>query len=768
MSDSIRERVVSALTGQYTVDAEIGRGGMSVVYRAFDTRLQRHVAIKVLPPEFAFDPAVRERFRREAQTAAQLNHPNIVPIFAVDERDGISFFAMALCDGESLAARLSRVARPPLAEVRRILVEVSDALAYAHARGVIHRDVKPDNILIEPETGRAMVTDFGIARAAEAGTRLTHTGVAVGTPTYMSPEQALGEEEIDGRSDIYSLGVVAYQMLTGTPPFVAKNTPAMLMKHVTEAPVPVGERRSDAPADLVLAAERALAKDPGDRWENAGMLRDHLTGAKTDERPLGSRHYVARRDPRPKTQDPRAEGGDQSGTVTPLPERESFSLSPRGVLTPAELDFQISVRARIQKLRHRLGVYPGFAAVALTVNIVQMSMPGRGPGAWFLVPVAIMAADIIRRFGSLWADGISFQDVLRYRPWHEAPGADRAGLGAPESQLTRRALRRREREERRLTREAPAPPSSRALVPSPPQMVEESRLADGPPADALASRPAGKLWWYALNGMQRLKLAVVSSAGLSAGLLLASTMESDFMPMFGLSLIVTGGLFARLSWLRRREHGRERAMWLRAGADAARLGQGKGGTESPALARRREMLLREGLSAELLYGPHGGVIVSAAEDRDAILALVAELPAADRQQLPDVGPTVKGLFDRVRSLAPMLHGIDSSASPETLAALDARIAQMEPQRGSSADAERTLGLLERQRRSLADLVERRKVLIAQLESASLLLQTLRLDVMKMRSSGIGAAMNDVLNATQEARALSKEIGYVLGAAAEVR
>jgi serine/threonine-protein kinase len=206
--DFLLDRLVAAVGAQYLVDAEIGRGGMAVVYRATDVRLNRRVAIKLLPPELAFNPDVRERFLREAQTSAQLTHPHIVPIYTVDERDGLVYFVMALVDGESLAQRLAREPQLPIADARLILADVADALAYAHGRGVVHRDVKPDNVMIDRVTGRAVVTDFGIARATAGDSRLTVTGVAVGTPAYMSPEQAMGERELDGRSDIYSLGVV--------------------------------------------------------------------------------------------------------------------------------------------------------------------------------------------------------------------------------------------------------------------------------------------------------------------------------------------------------------------------------------------------------------------------------------------------------------------------------------------------------------------------------------------------------------------------------
>jgi serine/threonine-protein kinase len=217
--DNLFDRVTIAIGTQYLVDGEIGRGGSAVVYRGTDLKLGRQVAIKVLPPELAFNDSVKTRFIREAQTAAGLSHPNIVPIYSVDEQGGIVYFVMGLVLGQSVASHLATDRQWPADRTERVLREVADALAYAHSRGVIHRDVKPDNILIERDTGRALVSDFGIARASEGESRLTLTGVAVGTPAYMSPEQALGERELDGRSDLYSLGVVGYQMLTGEQPF---------------------------------------------------------------------------------------------------------------------------------------------------------------------------------------------------------------------------------------------------------------------------------------------------------------------------------------------------------------------------------------------------------------------------------------------------------------------------------------------------------------------------------------------------------------------
>src|SRR5689334_3527957 len=260
---------------------------MGVVYRAKDRRLKRVVAIKVLPPELAFRSEIKTRFLREAETAAQLNHPNIVDIYAVDEAEGIVYFVMAYITGDNLAKRLHDRGAMSVDETRRVLRDVADALAYAHERGVIHRDIKPDNILIDAQSGRPMVTDFGIARAVTEGdSRLTATGIAIGTPTYMSPEQAAGERTIDGRSDLYSLGVVGYQMLTGEPPFTANSTPAILVKHISEQPTPVEQRRSDVPPDLARIIMTLLEKEPSNRFPSASAVVVALDTGKMPPRPV--------------------------------------------------------------------------------------------------------------------------------------------------------------------------------------------------------------------------------------------------------------------------------------------------------------------------------------------------------------------------------------------------------------------------------------------------------------------------------------------------
>ncbi|MGZ8471677.1 MAG: protein kinase domain-containing protein, partial [Gemmatirosa sp.] len=228
----------AVLRGRFVVERELGRGGMGIVVLARDLALDRLVAIKVLPSPLSRQPHLRERFLREARTAAGLSHPNVVPIHAVEEHGDVVFFVMGFVDGETLARRVARGGPLPPAEATRVLRDVTWALAYAHGRGVIHRDVKPDNILLDRASGRALVTDFGIARVADAPSSLTLDGHVMGTAQYMSPEQAAGEA-IDGRSDLYALGAVGFVALTGRPPFVAKSVPALLAMQVMQDAPPV-------------------------------------------------------------------------------------------------------------------------------------------------------------------------------------------------------------------------------------------------------------------------------------------------------------------------------------------------------------------------------------------------------------------------------------------------------------------------------------------------------------------------------------------------
>ena len=263
------------LSNQYVLERELGRGGMGVVFLARDLKLDRLVAIKALPLHLADDERVRERFLREARTAARLSHPNIVPIHRADEIDGRVFFVMGFVDGESLAERVQvRGALPP-AEVIALLRDVAAALHEAHRLGIVHRDVKPENILIDNRTGRAMVTDFGIARVVEAAP-LTATGLLLGTVQYMSPEQVVGEA-VDARSDVYSLGVVAFHALTARFPFQSESASAVLVAHVTKAPPKLRDVAPSIPAPLAEIVDRCLAKDPAARFQSAGEVADALS-----------------------------------------------------------------------------------------------------------------------------------------------------------------------------------------------------------------------------------------------------------------------------------------------------------------------------------------------------------------------------------------------------------------------------------------------------------------------------------------------------------
>jgi serine/threonine-protein kinase len=269
----------SALAGRYTIEREVGAGGMARVYEANDLRHHRKVAIKVLRPELS-EALGAERFLREIQTSAALRHPHILPLFDSGEAQGSLFFVMPFVEGETLRDRLNRERQLPIDDAIQIAREVGDALSYAHARGIVHRDIKPENILLE--SGHAVVADFGIALAAShvEAPALTQTGSSLGTPRYMSPEQAAGGHEVDGRADLYSLACVLFEMLAGQTPFTGPTLERMMYQHMVEAPPPVTRYRSGVPAAVAVALSRALAKSPTDRYTTTaaftGALRAHV------------------------------------------------------------------------------------------------------------------------------------------------------------------------------------------------------------------------------------------------------------------------------------------------------------------------------------------------------------------------------------------------------------------------------------------------------------------------------------------------------------
>jgi serine/threonine protein kinase len=665
--DALRQRCAAAVAGLYEIETEIGRGGMAVVFRARDTRLRRLVALKVLPPELAFREEVRTRFLREAQMSARLSHPHIVPIYSVDEVEGIVYFAMGLVEGESLAARLAREPRPPLATVRRLLREVAGALHYAHGQGVVHRDVKPDNILLEATTGRALVTDFGIARAAEGDQRLTVTGIAVGTPAYMSPEQAMGEREVDGRADLYALGIVGYQMLAGELPFQATNTPAMLMKHLSERPRPLAQVRADLPANLVHAIERALAKGRDERWASAEAFAVALAeDARVDVAPAP--RASAARPAHPATVgtvqghlDEREDPLERLQRDTPLPgpplpqlprdwmfhpstrehgeealrqwreEQRKWRAEVRGrrsVVRPEVREaairmqeFELRLRSpeeRILSVRRKIG------GTVVTLGMLSVINVWFTPGfPWVLFPALGMGLGVANSLSRLWADGIPVRDVFR-RPERSAVRGDEQPLKRIEAKL---------------------------------------------PAPAAASAAEAML---------------------------------DSVPR------------------------------------------------------------------DVLEGPHGGAVRDAFAARGQIRSTLARIAEGDRALLPDILPTVELLVERVRTLASALHALDADASPDALVRLQARIAEAEALPEGAPERTRKLELLQRQFRTLTELAERRTSLREQMEHALLVLENMKLDLARFRSSGVAARVDDQGPVTQEMRALAQDVRRAAEAVDESR
>ncbi|MCY0989409.1 serine/threonine-protein kinase [Nannocystis sp. ILAH1] len=384
--DAELAELATVLGREYAIERELGRGGMGVVLLARDLRLERSVAIKVLPRERAADAAHRQRFLREAKTAAKLSHPNIVPILHADEAGALAYFTMTYVDGETLAERVQSRGRPAAREVVRLLREVAWALAYAHARGVVHRDIKPENILVERATGRVLVTDFGIAFEAQAS-RLTGDDQMVGTATYMSPEQILGRE-LDGRSDLYSLGVVGYWLLAGQHPFEGAATPAVLVKHATEPAPPLRTLAPEVPADLAAVIDRCLAKEPDARWSSAEALAEALAGVEGELAGVPART-----------------GGDRL-----LDERQVSAVLQRAAQMQADAARRVEERSRtgtspapttasalrvseVQAAAAEAGIAPEFVAMAAA------EMPTGGALAVPAVPAAAEGRWAVRLFG---------------------------------------------------------------------------------------------------------------------------------------------------------------------------------------------------------------------------------------------------------------------------------------------------------------------------------------------------------------------------------
>ena len=398
-TDELGTHVAQVLSANYELETEVGRGGMGIVYCARDKRLKREIAIKVLPPELSFRADIRQRFLREAETAAQLNHPNIVPIYTVEERDNLVYFVMAYIKGDNLGQRLQQHGPIAPVEVRRILREVADALSYAHNRNVIHRDIKPDNIIIDDETGRAMVTDFGIARAlTDSGdSRLTATGMAIGTPAYMSPEQSAGDSAIDGRSDLYSLGVVGYQMLCGQPPFVANNTPSMLVKHLSEKPIPVDERWPDLPQDLSRAVMMCLEKDPADRFPNAAAFAQALDGSSMPTLATRASSAASLSGTRASTR--------EREITEPLRDRYTPPSQSYGPTQPSAEEMSRWQAPMVVSFRRKLAPYLAVNAILVPISLFSNHD--------FIALTVIWTVALAFKYSKLWAAGFDWRDVFR-------------------------------------------------------------------------------------------------------------------------------------------------------------------------------------------------------------------------------------------------------------------------------------------------------------------------------------------------------------------
>jgi serine/threonine protein kinase len=772
-SDLLRDRVTAAIGDRYLVEQEVGRGGMAVVYAAEDVRLQRAVALKVLPPELAFRGDVRERFVREAQTAARLNHPHIVPIYAVHEEGGLVCFAMALVKGESLAARIVREPRPTFEYIAHMLEQVADALAYAHACGVVHRDVKPDNVLIDTDSGRPMVTDFGIARAAESGSRLTQTGIAVGTPAFMSPEQATGDREIDGRSDIYSLGVVGYLMLAGRLPFEATTTPAMLMKHVSETPMPIRAVRPDAPHTLVEILERCLAKRPQDRWDNALQLRDALRKVQRDGSLLTGAH--------------RAFASPASAPMHPsAPPPVSFTGTPKARTPDHGDDVRYGHRSEDWAPRNVLAPAPAPRSNPAPGGLPPMpALPPLPPGApreqvreWNRASKEAMKdwrmavrqqrrdaqsqwneqygdatsawrsdEDVIERFkGQLLSTAgmIVFLGVINATtspgfPWAIFPAMGMGmGVLGRYIRLRRRGITLARIFEGELATKTDADPRSK------PARIAEASRAFVKHAKWLMGSAAVSIGSLAIGAPLDLKPMVVPMlvAGVAA-LASAQMLARDFLRLRRL------GVSAGDAW---------NGSWQAIAASSD--------------DRPYEVKLREQLALvagdQLLASAYGEMLRNAVDDRLTIKEVTAKLSDADKSLVPDVEPTAEALLERISALANGLERLQRDVPAEALSQLESRVASVQAEPETAPDRERRLTLLTRQLSSLQELVARRDTMQRQLESASMALRSLRLDIVKLRTMGVGAAISDVTNATQEARALSKDLGYVISAADEMR
>jgi serine/threonine-protein kinase len=374
--DVVRE----ALQDEWVIEKELGRGGMAIVFQARDKHLDRDVAIKVLPFSLSFDAEFVERFQREARTAAKLEHPHIIPIYRVGRSGRVIYFVMKYLRGRAMSELLAERGTLEPADIRRVLVQTAGALGYAHSHGIVHRDIKPDNIMFD-EVGNAVVTDFGIAKAA-TGSRLTGTGMSIGTPHYMSPEQARAQP-LDGRSDIYSLGVVAYQALTSTVPFDGEDAFSIGYKHIMEE-VPTPQLQTGEQRALMGVVRRMMSKSPNERFQDTGELVAALEGRFKTPSPSGAMSSSEL----PTTQMPRAGGEPFTAAGTGAPHSAALDSMPTTPTTPIP---KADVRPEGEKKRS--GVLVGMLAV------LALGAGGAG-GYWYFA----MGAEWPPTFGERQAE----------------------------------------------------------------------------------------------------------------------------------------------------------------------------------------------------------------------------------------------------------------------------------------------------------------------------------------------------------------------------
>src|SRR6266540_6909587 len=317
--EGLMQRLQRLVEGKYQITRMLGKGGMGAVFLAHDLTLKREVAIKVLPPDISMDEHIVKRFQQEAKTAAKLDHTNIIPIYRVESEGGLNYFVMKYIAGTSLEDVLERKEQLSSEYIQRVLWEAACALGHAHQRGIVHRDVKPANIMFDHD-GRVMLTDFGISKALQAASGFTGTGMIIGTPHYMAPEQAKGGT-VDGRADQYSLGVVAYRMLTGELPYTGDSVHTILYKHIFEEVPRASGKRRDSPEFLTSAIARSLSKEPDQRF---GTMEEFATGVWPEQpvaapRKSGSASKAPRRPPPARKASADAPTEVTSAPTTPIP-----------------------------------------------------------------------------------------------------------------------------------------------------------------------------------------------------------------------------------------------------------------------------------------------------------------------------------------------------------------------------------------------------------------------------------------------------------------